>query len=81
MVSALRTWVLTYAGPVPLAISAGGASGLPIAVALPKEEGLRSYAHIDATGLARPTSYSTIGSITEDGVLAALDRLAVRDAA
>ncbi len=82
VVSALRTWVLAYAGPVPLAISAGETSGLPIAVALPKEVGLRSYAHIDATGSARTTSYSTIGEpVTEDGVLAALDRLALRDAA
>jgi hypothetical protein len=82
VVSALRAWVLAYAGPVPLAISEGGASGLPVAVALPKEDGLRSYAHIDATGQARTTSFSTIGEpITEEGVLAALDRLAGRDAA
>lgn len=82
VVAALRRWVLAYAGPVPLAISAGGASGLPIAVALPKEEGLRSYAHIDATGLARTTSYSIIGEpVIEDGVLAAFGRLAGRDAA
>ncbi|MCL8023780.1 radical SAM protein [Nocardioides bruguierae] len=82
VVSALRTWVLAYAGPVPLAVSAGEASGLPTAVALPKEVGLRSYAHIDATGSARTTSYSTIREpVTEDGVLAAFDRLAVRGAA
>lgn len=82
VVSDLKAWVLAYEGPVPLAISEAGAAGLPTAVALKKEVGLRSYAHIDASGLARPTSYSTIGEpVVEDGVLAALRRLAARDAA
>ncbi|MFC9471970.1 radical SAM protein [Nocardia sp. NPDC056952] len=78
----LEDWVLSYAGSVPLAVSQDAAMSLPIAVALPNEIGLRSYAHIDANGIVRATSYSACGEpVGEDGVLIALARLAAADAA
>lgn len=73
----LESWILAYAGPVALATSADAALGVPIADALPGEEGLRSYAHIDASGTARTSSYTPNGvQIGEDGVMAALKWLA-----
>ncbi len=78
---ALESWVLAYAGPVPLATSADAALGVPIADALPCEVGLRAYAHIDASGTARTSSYALSGvHIGEDGVMAALKQLAQMEA-
>jgi hypothetical protein len=43
-----------------------------------KEPGLRAYAHIDAKGVLKPSSYSDIGLSLNDGsVLQALDQLAL----
>jgi MoaA/NifB/PqqE/SkfB family radical SAM enzyme len=73
----LESWVLGYVGSVALATSADAALGVPIADALPGEVGLRSYAHIDASGTVRTSSYTPSGvRIGEDGVMAALKRLA-----
>lgn len=73
----LENWVLTYAGPVPLAASVDAALDVPIAEALPAEVGLRSYAHIDASGTARTSSFARSGIlIGDDGVMAALSELA-----
>lgn len=78
----LESWVLAYAGPVPLATSANAALGVPIADALPGEVGLRSFAHIDASGTARTSSYARSGvRIGEGGVMAALNQLAQMEAA
>lgn len=74
--SELESWILAYAGPVALATSADATLGVPIADALPGEVGLRSYAHIDANGTARMSSFAPSGvQIGEDGVMAALGRL------
>jgi len=73
---ALQDWVSNYRGKVRLAVSEAGASGLPICDPLPDERGLRAYAHIDASGILRASSYSTAGAeIGETGVLSALKRL------
>ncbi|WP_125778402.1 radical SAM protein [Antribacter gilvus] len=78
----LERWVLTYPGPVRLATSADAALGVPIADALPSELGVRSYAHIDASGTARASSYAPSGvRIGEDGVMAALKQLAQMETA
>jgi MoaA/NifB/PqqE/SkfB family radical SAM enzyme len=78
----LETWVLDYPGPVVLATSADAAISAPIADVLPGEVGLRSYAHIDASGTTRSSSYAPRGvRIGEDGVLAALKELAQMEAA
>lgn len=72
----LHEWIGSYRGPVPLAISEGAAGPLATAVPLPHEMGLRAYAHIDASGVLRRTSYDPVGeTIDEHGVLAAVDRL------
>lgn len=72
----LHDWVRRYSGKVRLAVSEAGASGLPTCDPLPLEGGLQAYAHIDASGMLRTSSYSPIGArIEDDGVLSALHRL------
>lgn len=73
---ALQEWVFNYKGKVRLAVSEAGASGLPTCDPLPDERGLQAYAHIDASGMLRESSYSPIGAkIGGAGVLSALERL------
>jgi len=73
---ALQDWVFNYRGKVRLAVSEAGASGLPTCDPLPDERGLRSYAHIDASGMLRASSYAPVGAkIGDAGVLSALQRL------
>lgn len=72
----LQDWVSNYRGKVRLAVSEAGASGLPTCDPLPDERGLQAYAHIDASGMLRASSYSPIGATIGDaGVLSALQRL------
>ncbi|UTV87722.1 radical SAM protein [Cobetia amphilecti] len=73
---ALQDWVSSYRGKVRLAVSEVGASGLPTCDPLPDERGLQSYAHIDASGVIRASSYSPAGAkIGDTGVLWALKQL------
>lgn len=73
---ALRDWVSNYRGKVRLAVSEAGASGLPTCDPLPDERGLNAYAHIDASGMLRASSYSPDGvKIGDAGALSALERL------
>ena len=73
---ALQEWVFNYKGKVRLAVSEAGASGLPTCDPLPNERGLQAYAHIDASGMLRASSYSPIGTkIGDVGVLSALEQL------
>ena len=73
---ALQDWVFNYKGKVRLAVSEAGASGLPTCDPLPNERGLQAYAHIDASGMLRASSYSPIGTkIGDVGVLSALEQL------
>ncbi len=73
---ALQAWVSNYRGKVRLAVSEVGASGLPTCDPLPDERGLQSYAHIDASGMLRASSYSPVGAkIGDAGVLSALQQL------
>lgn len=72
---ALHDWVYNYGGKVRLAVSEAGASGLPTCDPLPDERGLQAYAHIDASGVLRASSYSPTGAkIGDAGVLSALKR-------
>lgn len=78
----LESWILSYDGPVSLATSADAELGVPIAEPLPREAGLRSYAHIDAGGIARASSYALDGvRIDNDGAMVAFARLAEMEAA
>ncbi len=72
----LHKWIADYRGPVPLGISEGDVGPLATAVPLPHEMGLRAYAHIDASGMLRRTSYDRVGETIDDrGVLSAVVRL------
>lgn len=72
----LHKWVSNYRGKVRLAVSEAGASGLPTCNPLPDEKGIQAYAHIDASGILRASSYSAIGEkIGDAGVLSALEQL------
>jgi len=78
---ALESWIASYTGPISLSTSANATLIAPIAEPLPNERGLRSYAHIDAGGVVRTSSYSQQGvSIGEEGVMAALTGLAQMEA-
>lgn len=82
VVDTLHRWIGRYRGPVPLALSEGDAGSLRTAVPLPRETGLRSYAHIDASGMLRRTSYDVLGErVDGGGIMAAIDRLEQRGAA
>ncbi len=73
----LRRWVEAYTGPLKLCINEASADGFPTCDPLSAECGLRAYAHIDAAGVLKPTSYHTTGvPIGEGAVLRALDHLA-----
>ncbi|MCP4699529.1 MAG: radical SAM protein [Gammaproteobacteria bacterium] len=70
---ALQNWVHEYRGNVPLAVSEGRTDGLPACNPLSAETGLAAFAHIDASGVLKRTSYDTNGiRIDESGVMAAL---------
>lgn len=73
----LRRWVEGYKGPLKLCINESSAEGFPTCDPLVQERGLRAYAHIDATGLLKASSYANTGvQIGEANVLQALDQLA-----
>lgn len=76
-VRGLRRWVDAYRGPLKLCINEASADGFPICDPLVEERGLLAYAHIDAMGVLKPSSYAEKG-VHLDGVsvLDALDQLA-----
>lgn len=72
----MRKWITGYRGSVPLTVSEGGAEGLLTCDPLKAEMGLAAFAHIDASGVLKRTSYDKSGVlIGKNGVMAALDRL------
>lgn len=74
--SRLNNWVDTYDGPIRLAVSENNADGMQTCNPLKMEGGLRSYAHIDASGRLKRSSYDTFGvSIGPDGILESLAKL------
>jgi hypothetical protein len=73
----LRRWVDGYKGPLKLSINESSAEGFSTCDPLVQERGLRAYAHIDAKGVLKPSSYSDTGvQLNDGGVLQALDQLA-----
>ena len=73
----LRRWVEAYNGPLHLCINEASADGFPTCDPLQEERGLRAYAHVDAAGVLKPTSYNATGvPIGEGSMLRALDHLA-----
>lgn len=72
----LRDWIECYSGPIPLTISEANASGVSVANPFANESGLRGFAHIDAKGVLKRTSYDTGGQpIGASGVISALSLL------
>lgn len=58
---ALRRWVRSYNGSLRLATSEFCSAGLSTNDPLTDERGLRAYAHIDASGVLKRSSYDQIG--------------------
>lgn len=73
--SALQEWVAQYRGAVPLAISESHSKDVCSAAAF-VESGLRAYAHVDANGFLKRSSYDKEGVlIGPGGVIEALQKL------
>jgi MoaA/NifB/PqqE/SkfB family radical SAM enzyme len=76
---ALREQVRSHRGTVRLAISQPDSVGFPVDDPFVSEQGLLAYAHIDASGTLRRSSYSPNGvAIGSDGIMAALATLSQR---
>lgn len=72
----LRRWVETYRGNIKLCINEGSSEGFPTCDPVAAERGLRAYAHVDAAGTLKPSSYHTTGvPIGAEGMLNAIDQL------
>jgi MoaA/NifB/PqqE/SkfB family radical SAM enzyme len=72
----LIEWVRLYKGSIPLTVSKDSADGLPIANPFTSETGLLSYAHIDARGFLKSSSFLEDGvKITDRGIIHALEIL------
>jgi len=72
----LRRWANSYSGPIPLSVSEVGREGMPVTDPLPRETGLLAYAHIDASGTLKRSSYDKQGiPIGTGGVMKALELL------
>jgi len=73
---ALRDWVGRFSGRMRLSVSERGAEGMPICNPFVHETGLRAYAHVDAQGVLKRTSYNAEGvAIGTDGIMKALAQL------
>ncbi|HEX7182176.1 MAG TPA: radical SAM protein [Thermoanaerobaculia bacterium] len=78
-VRALRRWVSLYRGTVPLTVSESGSEGMPTCSPVSNETDLRAYAHINAAGVLKRSSYSHDGvTIGAEGVMRALGVLRSR---
>jgi MoaA/NifB/PqqE/SkfB family radical SAM enzyme len=76
-IARLRAWVGAYRGEVRLATSEEGAEGLPIAEPFAEQPRIERYAHIDADGVLRRSSFARDGvPLGRDSFLAAYRRLA-----
>jgi hypothetical protein len=72
----LGAWVASSRMTIRLAVSESDAEGLPTCDPLGKEKGLRSYAHVDASGTLRRSSFDGAGvPIKPAGILEAVKEL------
>ena len=72
----LHQWIERYSGPIPLTISEANAVDIWVVNPVASETGLRGFAHIDAKGVLKRTSYDKGGQpIEASGVIRALSLL------
>ena len=72
----LQNWVWAYRETVPLFISEAAAEGMPTCCPIPGETGLSAYAHVDARGFLRSSSFDETGVfIGSGGIMKALEAL------
>jgi MoaA/NifB/PqqE/SkfB family radical SAM enzyme len=71
----LHAFVHSYRGLLRLAVSEQEATGLPVCDPLASETGLHAYAHLDAAGVLRSSSYSPHGVPVAGSLLSALAEL------
>jgi len=75
----LHKWIREYRGRVPLAISEVGVDAASTYPTFVNETSLRAYAHIDASGVLKRSSYDHDGAnIGPEGVMGALRQLQTR---
>jgi hypothetical protein len=74
----LQEWVARYRGSIPLAVSEVKSDSFPTCNPLTGETGLSSFAHIDASGILKRSSYEPTGiQILDSGIMPALHQLKV----
>lgn len=71
----LQSWTTSCRTPLQLAVSQVNACGFPTCDPLVKENGLRSYAHIDASGTLKQSSFDRAGVRIETSFFEALGLL------
>lgn len=72
----LREWVYSNDLALRLTVSTAGADGLPVCVPLTGELSTEAYAHVDAQGVLKWSSYDLEGvAVDDDGFMAALHAL------
>lgn len=75
----LHEWVYKYSGKVRLSISEHGTENLPTCNPFENEDSISTFAHIDASGNIKQTSYNTSGlKIGNTGLIPALSKLKKR---
>ena len=74
--AALRAWVENYSGSIPLSISEGGAAGFQTCDPTENESGILAFAHIDAEGILKKSSFDRYGfPIGTGSIMTAIERL------
>ncbi|WP_135557751.1 radical SAM protein [Paenibacillus cymbidii] len=72
----LRAQIKSFQSPIPLRISEAGSEQFSICDPFPNEKGLRAYAHIDASGAVKRSSFDDSGVIiSSKGIMHALEIL------
>ncbi len=72
----MKKWIKDYRGRLRLSISESHAEALPICHPFKHDIGLRAYAHIDANGILKKTSFDRKGvSLNKENIMEALETL------
>ncbi len=71
----MTSWVAQYSGSMRLSVAAYAQEGLPTCNVFSEEKEIENYAHVDADGFLKETSYSNHGVKINISVLDALTKL------